>query len=114
MQKLVENQRFINNINAQMNRSIVEWNDAAADKAAVRKKIRQIAGHFEPTDGELNDIETDMNRERKFNTVSKLKQSLDNAQKANSRKFRARHKQTSATFLNEVGQIVHYAKLDFE
>ena len=62
-----------------MNRSIVEWNDAEADKAAIRKKIRQIAGQFEPTDDEVNDIETDMNRERKFNTVSKLKQSLDNA-----------------------------------
>ena len=114
MQNLATNKRFVNSINAQVNRSIVEWNDAAADKAAVRKKIRQIAGAFEPTDEEVNDIETDMNRERKFNTVSKLKQSLDNAQKANSRKFRARHKQTSGTFLNEVSQIVHYAKLDFE
>ena len=34
---------------------------------------------FEPTENEVNDIDTEMNRERKFNTVSKLKHSLDSA-----------------------------------
>ena len=53
---------------------------AKEDKEAIKQYIRKIQGNFEPTDLEINDIDTEMNRERKFNTVSKLKHSLDSAQ----------------------------------
>ena len=55
-----------------------------------------------------------MNRERKFNTVSKLKGQLDKAQQANQRKFKARYKKTNKNFLKEVGMIVKLAKLETE
>ena len=55
-----------------------------------------------------------MKRERKFNTVSKLKQSLDSAQKANARKFKARYKQSSDKFTKEVGMIIRLANLEME
>ena len=76
--------------------------------------MTKIEGAFEPTEGELNDMETEMNRERKFNTVSKLKGQLDKAQQANQRKFKARYKKTNKNFLKEVGLIVKLAKLETE
>lgn len=62
----------------------------------------------------MNNIETDINRERKFNTVSKLKQSLDAAQSANARKFKARYKQTNNAFLREVEAIIRLANIEMD
>lgn len=67
-----------------------------------------------PTENEFNDIDTEMNRERKFNTVSKLKHSLDNAQQANQRKFKARYKKTNRKFLKEVSMLIQLAKLEMQ
>ena len=64
----------------ELNKAVIQWNDAKEDKEAIKQYIRKIQGNFEPTDLEINDIDTEMNRERKFNTVSKLKHSLDSAQ----------------------------------
>lgn len=64
----------------ELNKAVIQWNDAKEDKEAIKQYIRKIHGNFEPTDLEINDIDTEMNRERKFNTVSKLKHSLDSAQ----------------------------------
>ena len=63
---------------------------------------------------ECTDIDTEMNRERKFNTVSKLKHSLDNAYQANQRKFKARYKQTDKKFLKEVSMFIQLARLEME
>ena len=46
--------------------------------------------------------------------MSKLKNTLDNATKANQRKFKARYKQTNKKFLKEVQMIVQLAKLEME
>lgn len=79
-------------MNYEINKSIIKWNDAQADKEAIKQTLRKVQDNFEPTDDEINNIETEINRERKFNTVSKMKHSLDNAQVANQRKFKARYK----------------------
>ena len=55
-----------------------------------------------------------MKRARKFNTVSKLKHSLDSAQSANARKFKARYKSTTEKFTKEVDMIIHLANLEME
>ena len=86
----------------QINSSLIAWDDKEADKEAIRQILQNVADNFEPTEDELNNIETEINRERKFNSVSKLKQSLDRAQQANARKFKARHKKTDKKFLKEV------------
>ena len=63
----------------QINSALIEWDDKEADKEAIKAFIAKVEDNFEPTEDELNNIETEINRERKFNTVSKLKQSLDRA-----------------------------------
>ena len=98
----------------EINNAVIGWNDAAADKEATKQFLQKIQNNFEPTENEFNDMETEMNRERKFNQVSKLKNTLDNATKANQRKFKARYKQTNKKFLKEVQMIVQLAKLEME
>ena len=64
----------------ELNKAAIEWSDAKAAKEAIENYLLKIQDKFEPTENEVNDIDTEMNRERKFNTVSKMKHSLDNAQ----------------------------------
>ena len=111
---LTENHRCVSNMKYELNKAIIQWNDAQADKEAIQQVLRGVENSFVPTEAEHNNIETEINRERKFNTVSKLKQSLDHAQMANARKFKARYKQTSKRFLNEVSQIVSLTKQEME
>lgn len=112
--QIEKNQRCVSSMKYELNHAVIKWNDAKADKEAIQQFIKKIEGNFEPTDNEVNDIETEMNRERKFNTVSKLKHSLDSAQQANQRKFKARYKTTNKKFLREVQIIVELAKLEME
>ena len=108
------NQREVSKMKFNLNKAMIQWNDAQKDKEAIKKILKKVADNFEPTEDEVNNIETEINRERKFNTVSKLKHSLDSAQQANARKFKARYKQTNKTFLKEVEMIVHLANLEME
>ena len=93
-------------MNYELNKAIIEWNDAQADKEAIKMVLKRVQDSFVPTEEEIHDIETEINRERKFNTVSKLKQSLDNAQVTNQRKFKARYKMTRKRFLKEVEMLI--------
>jgi len=89
----------------QINKALIQWNDAKADKEAIQQILTKVQDSFEPTQDEITKLETEINRERKFNTVSKLKYSLDHAQQANSRKFKARHKMTVDLFLKECSSV---------
>lgn len=109
-----ENQRGVSQMKFHLNKALIEWNDSQADKEAILKILQKVEDNFEPTEDEINNIETEINRERKFNTVSKLKHSLDSAQQTNARKFKARYKQTNNMFLREVEMIVRLANLEME
>lgn len=73
------NQREVSKMKFNLNKAMIQWNDAQKDKEAIKKILKKVADNFEPTEDEVNNIETEINRERKFNTVSKLKHSLDSA-----------------------------------
>ena len=94
-----KNHRCVSGMKFELNKAVKQWNDRQADKEAIEQFIRKVQDKFEPTENEVNDIDTEMNRERKFNTVSKLKHSLDSATQANLRKFKARYKTTNKKFL---------------
>ena len=73
-QRTIEaNFRTANNMKFQLDQAAVKWSCIHKEREKIERTVTKVENNLPPTDGEINDMETEMNRERKFNTVSKLK-----------------------------------------